>query len=87
MFSPEKSDGKPLAFVLSNGNLGQTKESLASGTLVFGNKEAIIEAAKKGLIPQEWEKGLIEVNNLSKNPVIVPEGAVKAWQEQQQGLK
>lgn len=81
----EQADGKPLAFVLSN-NSGQAKESLASGTLVFNDKNAIIEAAKAGLIPQEWQKSLIEVNNLSKNPVIVPEGAVKAWQEQQ-GLK
>ncbi len=83
----EQANGKPLAFALSGNNLGQMQEKLMPGTMVFSNKESIVQAAKNGLIPQEWEKGLIEVNNLSKNPVIVPEGAVKAWQEQQQGLK
>ncbi len=79
----ENFDGKPLAFVLSNGNLGQA----APETIVFKDKEAIVKAAQDGIIPKEWAKDLIEVNNFSKNPVIVPKGAVKAWQEQQQGLK
>ncbi len=87
MLSPEKSDGKPLAFVLSNSKTEAIAGKLASGTMIFKSKEEIADKVKQGVISEKEGKSLIEMNNLSKNPVvfIVSKGDGKCIE--QQGLK
>ncbi|MFC1711268.1 hypothetical protein ACFLZ1_01645 [Patescibacteria group bacterium] len=63
--------------------LERLEPDLANGALVLFTIEDVKLGIAKGLVPTDWEKGLVELVEEKNDVAIIPVNAVEEWQKQE----